>query len=528
MGIIRALVAVIIILQNYSFPLSFAQQSMPKQLTNEPSKGYNKECSELPAKSILTGGWHSYNPYQFNYAASESNMLAGVDIKLVNEIAKIVGVQITYSEVPWQQHVLDVKNGTRDIASGVTYSPDRAEFGYFSVPYRFEENSLFVLKDLGITPDFKTIEEFLAQIRRQNFRLGVVAEFVYGDANLNHFINNQENGDIVLKYEDQEQALQALLKGEIEGFINDSMVGNMMILHQALDKIKEIPLNLKTPIHLLFSKKTVALDLVVHFNQVIQQFVSSAEYKTIVNYYLSHMLLLQIINSALFYYIGVIGVIAFAVGAVAIAMKENTTLFIAILFAIFPSIGGSIMRDIILDSDAPGINFDSSYLFYTLATVIIGFIIIRLLHYYNQHASQDNFLCKFLEHVFIISEALGQSAFIVTGVAAAILAKIEPIEIWGPFFVFLTSHAGCIIRDILRKGAVIDLLEKTNIELSIAWALAFSVYLSFNSYSQDAVIIKKSMVLTFLGAFLTRLIFSYLKVPKLRFVPNVPENTTCS
>ncbi|WP_232504596.1 hypothetical protein [Rickettsia amblyommatis] len=53
--------------------------------------------------------------------------------------------------------------------------------------------------------------------------------------------------------------INGIIKKEIDGFISDRIVGAVNILGRTIDRnILEVPLNIKTPIHLMFSKKTVS------------------------------------------------------------------------------------------------------------------------------------------------------------------------------------------------------------------------------------------------------------------------------
>ena len=111
--------------------------------------------------------------------------------------------------------------------------------------------------------------------------------------------------------------------------------------------------------------------------------------------------------------------------------------------------------------------------------VLIGFSMVRLLEYYNERANEDEVINKFWDTVLVLGDALGQAAFIVTGVSIAIMAKIEPIELWGPFFAFLTASGGGILRDLIRKKHEIVCLTGTiNAEVGVVWGLAFSIYLN--------------------------------------------------
>ena len=117
----------------------------------------------------------------------------------------------------------------------------------------------------------------------------------------------------------------------------------------------------------MFSKKTVSPGLVDKFNQEIKDFVGSYEYKNIIKSYLYPVLLLEIIDSEWFYFIGVIGTIAFAISGIAIAVKDNTTLFGTFLFAMVPSVGGIVMRDVLINREEMGLFLNPSYMYYIVA-----------------------------------------------------------------------------------------------------------------------------------------------------------------
>lgn len=477
------------------------------------------QCLDITDKSELSSGWYLLNPYQFSHITNRGHELTGMDVQILKSIAAKIGAQIKYDEVSWSQHQLDLQNGKRDIASGATYTNERTKFAYFSVPYRFEEDSLFVLKSSPKNLSFKNISEYLAQIRLQNFHLGVIDGFIYGDVQINEFIAEEANKDIIFKYKNDTESLEALMRGEIDGFMADRIVGATVIFDKVADnQVKEVQLNVKTPIHLMFSKKTVPLDLVDHFNQEIKSFLETDEYKTIVKTYLYPVLLMQTIDSQWFYIVGVIGTIAFAISGIAIAAKENSTLFGTFLLAMLPSVGGGIMRDVMINRDAVGIILTPSYMYYILIIVIIGFSAIRLLSYYNSASDEDSLVKKFWDNLLIICDALGQAAFIVTGVSIVIMVKIEPVLLWGPFFAFLTSNGGGILRDLLRKDRDVTCLsEGINAEISVLWGLIFSVFLDINAHSPNADTIAYAVVAVASGAFLTRLIVYYLNIPNLKF-----------
>ena len=149
---------------------------------------------------------------------------------------------------------------------------------------------------------------------------------------------------------------------------------------------------------------------------------------------------------------------------------------------------------------------------------MIGFFFIRILEYYNERANEDEVVIRFWDNVLIIGDAIGQSAFIVTGVAIVIMAKIEPVELWGPFFAFLTANGGGILRDLLRKNhSILCLNGAINAEISIIWGMMFSIYLDINSYDPTPDGIRNAVIIVAVGAFVTRLMAYYLNIPNLKF-----------
>ena len=479
----------------------------------------SSQCAESFSKNKLLGGWYLWEPYQFNKITSSGYNLTGMDIDLVKSIAKKVGVDIIYDQVDWKKHQEDLGSGVRDIAAGATYTANRAEYVYFSIPYRFEENSLFTLTDSNKTLEFKSISGFLAQVRLQNYILGVTEGFIYADPQINLFISDQTTQDIVKKYTNDVEALNALMKGEIDGFISDRVVGAAAILNNKTNSaVKEVQLNIKTPIHLMFSKKSVPIELVDKFNNEIKEFSVSEEYKKIVKTYLYPVMLMQTIDSQWFYFIGVMGTVAFAVSGIAIAAKENATLFATFLFAMLPSVGGGILRDILINREEVGIFLTPSYMYYIMIIVLVGFSMVRLLEYYNKRANEDEVIDKFWDNVLFLGDALGQAAFIVTGVSIAIMAKIEPIELWGPFFAFLTANGGGILRDLIRKKhEIVCLTGALNAEVGVAWGLAFSIYLNINSYDPNPSGIRNAVIVVVSGCFLTRLVVRYFNIINVKF-----------
>lgn len=480
------------------------------------------QCAEEDSKDILIGGWYLLEPYQFSRITPSGNKITGMDIDIAEAISNSVGVIIKLEEVNWKQHQLDLEKGTRDIAFGATYTDERAKFTHFSVPYRFEENSLFFKKKGGKHLEFDDIPEFLAQVRLMNYRLGVTNGFIYADSRINDFIQDEINSDIIFKVSNDAESLAALLKGEIDGFLADRVVGAALVIGNKVEnKISEERLGIKTSIHFMFSKKTVPIELVDRFNDAIKTFVMSADYKEIVKKYIYPVLLMETINAEWFFIVGVLGTISFAISGIAIAARENSTLFGTFIFAMLPSVGGGILRDIMINrGEVVGVFLTPFYMYCIIAVVVIGFWMVRLFNFYGKPDKDDESIYKFWDNVLVFSDSLGQAAFIVTGVVVVVMAKISPLWLWGPFFAFMTANGGGIVRDLMRKDRVITCMSgEISSEISLIWGFLFGVFLEYSAHNPTPDKIKLAVVMVVAGAFLTRVVTHYLKVSNIHFRP---------
>ena len=131
-------------------------------------------CLIMPAQSQeFSVGWELWYPYQFH---NEAHQLTGVDIEAFNLISNKVGMSVSYVELPWQRHLMYIKNGTVDIAFGASYTKEREETAYFSIPYRKELVNLFVKK--GASQSIKL--DVLSDLIDSEYLIGVENGYFYG------------------------------------------------------------------------------------------------------------------------------------------------------------------------------------------------------------------------------------------------------------------------------------------------------------------------------------------------------------
>lgn len=515
----------LILIINLYANIAFSSE-MPNVISNAtapmsqpfPAEDYSNVSCEVPNnKSVLMSGWFEWKPYQYLKKTPHGEEVTGIDIEIISRISKKIGYELQMQTVTREESIKSIQNGTKDLVPSALRTKEREKYAFFSKPYRYEEDSIFVRTDGEKELAFNNLGEFLAQIRALNFKIGVVNGAIYADEKLNNFISDSLNSDIVIKNENGDASLKKLLNGEIDGFVSDRLAGSALVLDKNVGhRVQEISLNIKTPIHLMFSKRTTTPDFMDKINNAITEIIDKGEYNDIAREYLYPVLLLQTISSSWFNYLTLLGVLSFSLSGVAIAARDNMTLFGTFLLAFIPCIPAGYIRDSIISNDQ--VHFSTIYILIVSAVVIFGFSAVRILDVFNRNAKRDKTMEIFWNNFFILTDALGQSSFIITGVSFAIVNRFAPIEIWGPVCAFLASNIGDIIRDLLTKSKQISALDGSiNPEISVVWGLIFSLYIKMNSENPSLQSTALAAILVVIGAFSSKLAIIKYKVNNLRF-----------
>lgn len=83
----------------------------------------------------------------------ERGALSGIDVDLINEIAKTEGFAVEFFELPWQQVLPAIEKGEYDIAiNGINYSDERAAKYGVSNPYLYNPSAFMYKKDAPKQP----------------------------------------------------------------------------------------------------------------------------------------------------------------------------------------------------------------------------------------------------------------------------------------------------------------------------------------------------------------------------------------
>lgn len=233
-------------------------------------------ASNVKAKD-LSVGWELWYPYQYH---NKSRQLVGLDIESFNAIMTEAKLSFTTAELPWKTHLHYIHTGKMDIAMGASWSKDRGEFAFFSLPYRKETVNLFVKKG-----NAKNIHlEALSDLVNSPYILGVEGGYFYGE-DYNELIKTEGFKTNISEVIDLEQNVTLLLKGHLDGFLVDPYTMQSFVKkYQMENEFEQHSLNIySADIFIMLSKKTSNADVLDKINKAITILKDNGELKRINN-----------------------------------------------------------------------------------------------------------------------------------------------------------------------------------------------------------------------------------------------------
>ena len=481
------------------------------------------------AVTSLKVGWESWYPYKYLKVPELQSSLTGLDIELLRLLAADTDNSLKFEEMSLKDTLAALQRGDIDMATGASYSSERAQYVYYSKPYRNEESALFVMRDKNSGYQFHTAGEFIEFIKKHNFHVGVKIATIIANTDMNNFVRDPANAKYVVSFTSEPEALKSLLDGEIEGFIADRIAGSSLIWLSGQDeKVAEHPLNMKTTVYFIFSKKTVSPATVETFNQAIENDKNNPAYRKDFAWYIYPVIMMQATGKTWFKSLDILGAIFFSISGVLIAYSLNKSFMSALLYAILPCMTGGILRDAIFDNRPVEALETPGYLLLICSVVLIGYciniifyqlvkhhIIRRKSKFYKLIMSDSH---KVFHPLLTLCDAMGLATLTVSGVMTSLMARAEPLWLWGPFFAFLTASFGTILRDIISKNERLeDVVGEINSEVGVVWSFFLSMAIIFNSSDVAPDFIRNLILITVAGVFITRLLIHYFKVPNVYF-----------
>jgi polar amino acid transport system substrate-binding protein len=118
-----------------------------------------------------------------------------------------------------------------------------------------------------------------------------------------------------------------------------------------------------------------------------------------------------------------------------------------------------------------------------------------------------------------VFDAIALAAFTVVGVVVVLDTSAQPLWLWGPIAAVLTASFGGLMRDLFRHDRVIaNLRGELYPEIAAVWGLALAIFLEWEGERLQPDEIKVGVIVTILGAFLTRMVAIVRRTKGWRYI----------
>lgn len=172
-------------------------------------------------KVIRVGGDNNYPPYEF---VDENGNYRGFNVDIMRAVAIELGIDIELIPMSWESAIYSLKHGEIDAIQGMTQTSSREEMFDFTGELVINSQNIFVLNN---TTHIAGLEDLA----------GVKVAFQAGD--VTDELLAKVPDIIPVEKENQSEALDTLLKGEVEAYMGNRLTGIYYVQKRGLaEKIK--------------------------------------------------------------------------------------------------------------------------------------------------------------------------------------------------------------------------------------------------------------------------------------------------
>lgn len=158
-------------------------------------------------KIIRVAGDRQYPPYEFIDA---NGNYRGFNVDVMRAIALEKGLTLEFYPLDWHEAQVALLQGKVDVIQGMTYSERRSELYSFANPIVINAQAIFVHKSVNT---IATIEDLAG--KKVAVQKGDIAEDRI----------TRIKGIILYEYATQDEAVQALIKNEVDAFVGNELTG---------------------------------------------------------------------------------------------------------------------------------------------------------------------------------------------------------------------------------------------------------------------------------------------------------------
>lgn len=135
-----------------------------------PTINNAEDCNLVIASS-------DYAPLTYN---DQGNNVIGLDVELMNIIAKQAGCWVTWKPImPWEKVIMGIKLGEFMFTTSASITPERSKFAKF-VAYRPDSTKIFVRsEDLSKLKNINSLEDL---VKKTDLKIGTYTGYHYGSS----------------------------------------------------------------------------------------------------------------------------------------------------------------------------------------------------------------------------------------------------------------------------------------------------------------------------------------------------------
>lgn len=107
---------------------------------------------EIPTYSVTTDYWPPFR-------MQTDNGITGIDVDLLNEIGKRLGIKFVWHRRPWVRCLAEIESGLADITTGIAYTEERDVYTSYSSLSYYETGPAFYLHDEERAKSIKSYDD---------------------------------------------------------------------------------------------------------------------------------------------------------------------------------------------------------------------------------------------------------------------------------------------------------------------------------------------------------------------------------
>ncbi|MBN1968117.1 MAG: transporter substrate-binding domain-containing protein [Candidatus Delongbacteria bacterium] len=211
------------------------------------------------------------------------NSVTGFDFDILRMALNSSGIKLDYykGSVPWDRHLLMIKEGQLDVGVASSWVKERASYAYYSFPYRNEYIALYVRNEDENKYHVQSLDDLLGL----DISIGVKKGFSYG-GKVDRLI--EKLGDRIEWVHDNEQNYNKLVNNRIDAILSyplehDDYVNELGLTGKL--KLVENSVTTSGKVYFILSKSTCNIETLDKLNEGLVQIETNGKLDSLINFY---------------------------------------------------------------------------------------------------------------------------------------------------------------------------------------------------------------------------------------------------